>query len=108
MKKHSRTVHTHPGKAQRHVFPAILITRYFGLKLSVSVCILGFLLLLRAFAPSAYSGVCERLSSTVDLRSAFCAVGEGISGKREITEALTDAYQFAFSPEHGSGGADDE
>ena len=109
MKKHYHPHHRHTeSTGKQSTFPAILAGRFVDVKLAVSVSILGGLLLLRSLAPAAFSDLRAQLSSSVDLRAAFAAVGEGISGRREMTEALTEAYRFAFSPDYEGGATDDK
>ncbi len=69
-----------------------------GLKLAICAAVFGAASVFRLLFPATAAQLGERLNRVCDLRSAFTVLGEGISGRRDMKEALDDAYRYAFSP----------
>ena len=53
--------------------------------------------------PHFSKAVGDKVSSVVDYRSAFAAIGEGLSGDKKLGEALTEAWAEAFDKKDESG-----
>lgn len=69
-----------------------------GIRLAVCVALFAAASLLRVLFPAEAARLGEKLNRACDLRSAFTVLGEGFSGKREMKEALGDAWRFVFVP----------
>jgi len=67
-----------------------------GIKLTVCACILALSLIFKLLLPGTYAALSDRLSGSVDFKSAFSAIGQGLGGEQKISEALAEAYRFAF------------
>ena len=70
-----------------------------GIRLAICAALFGAASVLRLLFPAEAARLGEKLNSVCDIRSAFTVLGEGISGKRDFTEALGDAYRYVFVPD---------
>ena len=75
----------------------ILAGNGVGAKLLICGGLLAVSMAIKLLAPSAYGAISSYLSGSVDFRAAFSAVGEGISGEAPMSEALSEAYKYAFT-----------
>lgn len=69
-----------------------------GLKLAVCIGIILSVLIFRLLFPQAAESISDYFTESSDFKAAFNALGEGLSGERNLSEAVEDAFQYAFSP----------
>lgn len=69
-------------------------------KTMISLCICAGIFLTAVIIKVAFPSVMEtintKMAETMDFKSAFTALGQGISGKKEFAAALEEAYIYAF------------
>lgn len=65
-------------------------------QLLISLLILTAAAAVRFFLPQVYERITESFSNSVDFVSAFNAIGEGISGEQDMSDAIARACRYAF------------
>jgi murein DD-endopeptidase MepM/ murein hydrolase activator NlpD len=73
-------------------------------KLAVCVGIFAVAALLKLLFPSAFVLVGERINEVVNYKAALTALGEGFSGEKKFTAALSEAFTYAFTGSAPVGG----
>ena len=79
------------GKQKKKSF-----TDRLAVRLAVSLAIAAVAAAVRFTLPDVYFEVTSHFSNSVDFVSAFNAIGRGLSGESDMSEALKDAYKYAF------------
>jgi murein DD-endopeptidase MepM/ murein hydrolase activator NlpD len=73
------------------------IARRQAVRLAVCFVLLVAAVLLKFVFPDALRAIGEKISATVNYKQALATLGEGLSGERKFTEAVSEAFTYAFS-----------
>ena len=84
------------GSRGKRAVPSEIKTRRRAIKLFVCICIFIFAVLFKLAFPNTAQNISEKLFTSIDYKAAFKSVGEGISGEKKFTQALGEAYVYAF------------
>lgn len=70
------------------------------LRLIVCGAVLAVAIVFKLFfagsAENLRSGISNAVSGDVDYKAAIASIGEGIGGEKKLSDALSDAYSYAF------------
>ena len=75
---------------------ADLKTKIRAIKLGLCLGIVAVLMLVKLIFPDAVARLGKSLDYSVDFKAAFSVLGEGISGEKTFSEALGEAFTYAF------------
>lgn len=73
------------------------IARRQAVKLAICFALFVVGVLLKLVFPQILQAVGDKISETVNYKAALATLGEGISGEKKFTEALSEAFTYAFS-----------
>lgn len=68
-----------------------------AVKLFICVILFAAAALVKLAAPTVLSDIGDKINSAVNYKEALAVLGEGISGEKKFTSALSEAFTYAFT-----------
>lgn len=68
-------------------------------KLTICIGLFVIASLMKLVFPAAFEEVGDKINAVVNYKAVFTVIGEGISGEKKFTAALSEAFTYAFTSE---------